>query len=245
MTDPVNSPAAATVDAAASGDFIDFYQLLEVPFDVTTTQLRHRVNELYTEAQRNRDHRNISKRRRYEALCELLPYCRIVLLDAGKRARYDRYREQVTSGAARVLDFESLMNELVSNEGESGDSQERISLPGIENDDAYLPVSVSASSRTSKAPRAAAASRGADGVILTGAAGQPRQLSKAARDSLIGSVFSMVLFTGVFVVVWLLVRDLSWAILPASLAGIINWIVVHRKPASNAMSTPGQNRISS
>jgi hypothetical protein len=261
VTNTIDSPPQASVGstapgAGASDDFIDFYQLLDIPTDATTTHLRRVINELYSEAQSNRDHRNVQKRRRYEAMCELLPYCRIVLLDPDKRARYDRYRQQVAAGAAEVLDFEDLMNELVSSEGESGDTHERISLPGIENDDAYLPVSAT-TARNDK-PTATSAPQGSSGprraaaneAMLAGAAGQPRQLSKAARDSLVGSAFSVVVFTIVFTIAWLISRDLSWAVLPASIAAITNWIIVHRKPASsgvgasNRTSASGQNRIS-
>jgi hypothetical protein len=250
------APGVAASNSAASSHFIDFYQLLDSPTDATTTYLRRVINELYSEAQSNRDHRNANKRRRYEALCELLPYCRIVLLDPGKRARYDLYREQVASGITAVLDFEDLMNELVSSEGESADGEGRVSLPGIENDDAYLPVSATTAHNgksAARAPRASGAPRteAMDEAIMAGAAGQPRQLSRSARDSLIGSAFSVVVFTIVFAVAWFISHDLSWAVLPASLAGILDWIIVHRKLASSGISAahetaaPGKNRVSS
>ena len=125
----------------ASSDFIDFYQLLGADHEATTTALRRRINDLYTEAQSNRDHRNPTKRKRYEALCELLPYCRIVLLDPDKRVRYDRYREQFQGGAG-VPSFENMMDEIagrIDDEMTSG-TGEKIGLLGVEGDDDYLPV---------------------------------------------------------------------------------------------------------
>lgn len=125
----------------ASSDFIDFYQLLGADHEATTTALRRRINDLYTEAQSNRDHRNPTKRRRYEALCELLPYCRIVLLDPDKRVRYDRYREQFQGGAS-VPAFENMMDEIagrIEDDLTSGNG-EKVGLLGVEGDDDYLPV---------------------------------------------------------------------------------------------------------
>ena len=125
----------------AAPDFMDFYQLLGADSEATTTALRRRINDLYTEAQSNRDHRNPTKRRRYEALCELLPYCRIVLLDPDKRARYDRYREQFEAGTS-VPSFEQMMDEIAGriDDDSTDNNGEKVGLPGVEGDDNFLPV---------------------------------------------------------------------------------------------------------
>lgn len=118
-------------------DFVDFYQVLEVDRESTTTHLRRRINELYSESMSNRDHRNPNKRRRYEALCELLPYCRIVLLDPDKRARYDRYLLDIEEGTG-VPDFETVMEEIAGSVGPELKTGEKIGLLGVEGDDDYL-----------------------------------------------------------------------------------------------------------
>ncbi len=126
---------------SSSSDFIDFYQLLGADQEATTTALRRRINDLYTEAQSNRDHRNPTKRRRYEALCELLPYCRIVLLDPDKRVRYDRYCEQFQAGTT-VPVFENMMDEIAGriDDDLTNGKGEKVGLLGVEGDDDYLPV---------------------------------------------------------------------------------------------------------
>ena len=137
----MNNTTTQANGSGAASDFIDFYQLLGADHEATTTALRRRINDLYTEAQSNRDHRNPTKRRRYEALCELLPYCRIVLLDPDKRVRYDRYREQFQGGTG-VPAFENMMDEIagrIEDDLTSGNG-EKVGLLGVEGDDDYLPV---------------------------------------------------------------------------------------------------------
>lgn len=145
-----NSNGHASDYNSAASDFIDFYQLLGADTEATTTALRRRINDLYTEAQSNRDHRNPTKRRRYEALCELLPYSRIVLLDPDKRARYDRYREQFEAGTT-VPSFENMMDEIAGriDDDLSDNSDEKIGLPGVEGDDNFLPMTPGTLSGTS------------------------------------------------------------------------------------------------
>ncbi len=137
----MNNTTIQANGSGAASDFIDFYQLLGADQEATTTALRRRINDLYTEAQSNRDHRNPAKRRRYEALCELLPYCRIVLLDPDKRVRYDRYREQFQGGAS-VPAFENMMDEIAGRieDDMSNGTGEKVGLLGVEGDDDYLPV---------------------------------------------------------------------------------------------------------
>jgi hypothetical protein len=136
---------STSADQSSSGssapDFIDFYQLLGADVEATTTALRRKINDLYQEAQSNRDHRNPTKRRRYEALCDLLPYCRIVLLDPDKRARYDRYREHPEAGKA-VPPLDAMMDEIAGrvDDSLSGANGEKIGLLAVKGDDDYLPV---------------------------------------------------------------------------------------------------------
>jgi hypothetical protein len=240
--------------APGGGDFIDFYDLLGAQTEATTTALRRRINELYSEAQNNRDHRNPNKRRQYEALCELLPYCRIVLLDPDKRARYDRYMEQAKSGQD-VPPFENMMDEIAGSVGEvAGDSNEKIGLLGTEGDDNYLPEKAAAASaspdaatarvkpsakKIQAAQQSATGSKEADAITLSGTAGQKRRVSKAAAASLMGSALSVIVFALVCIVSYFVTGNIHDAILHAAIAGLLTWIVTHLRRGS------GGNRISS
>jgi hypothetical protein len=250
-----NNAGAPLGTAPHGGDFIDFYDLLGAQTEATTTALRRRINELYSEAQNNRDHRNPNKRRQYEALCELLPYCRIVLLDPDKRARYDRYMEQAKSGQ-NVPPFENMMDEIAGSVGEvTGDSSEKIGLLGTEGDDNYLPEKAAAANASTPpagtarvkpsakkiqaAQQSAAGSKEADAITLSGTAGQKRRVSKAAAASLMGSALSVIVFALVCVVFYFIAGDIHDAILYAAIAGLITWIVTHIRRG------PGGTRISS
>jgi hypothetical protein len=243
-----NAPRAG---APQGDDFIDFYNLLGAQTEATTTALRRRINELYSEAQNNRDHRNPNKRRQYEALCELLPYCRIVLLDPDKRARYDRYMEQAKSGQ-NVPPFENIMDEIAGSVGEvAGDSNEKIGLLGTEGDDNYLPEKAAAanagaattrvkpSARKIQAAQQNADSGEADAVTLSGTAGQKRRVSKAAAASLIGSALSVIVFALVCIVFYFVTGSIYHAVLYGAIAALITWIVTHIRRGSDG------NRISS
>jgi hypothetical protein len=221
--------------------FVDFYDVLGAQQDATTTHLRRRINELYSEAQSNRDHRNPSKRRRYEALCELLPFCRIVLLDPDKRARYDKYREDVHAGTPGTPDFETAMEEIAGSVGPDLNSGEKIGLLGVEGDDDYLPVTDEGTSttgavqaRSEKGAIAANATTVAptveDSVTLTGAAGTKRRVSRSASQSLMGSAFSVIAFAVICSLIWFLSHNLERAVLVAAIVAIIVWVVTHRRP---------------
>ena len=72
-------------------EFVDFYQVLELPLEADRAEIRKRLNELYAEAQRNLDHRNFATRVKYQELFEVsLPQARYILLDEGRRDDYDR-----------------------------------------------------------------------------------------------------------------------------------------------------------
>ena len=72
-------------------EFVDFYEILELPVEADRSEVRKRISELYIEAQKNLDHRNFNTRVRYQQLFEItLPQARYILLDAGRRDDYDR-----------------------------------------------------------------------------------------------------------------------------------------------------------
>ena len=72
-------------------EFVDFYEILELPLDAERSEVRKRISELYIEAQKNLDHRNFNTRVHHQQLFEItLPQARYILLDAGRRDDYDR-----------------------------------------------------------------------------------------------------------------------------------------------------------
>ncbi|HVF10826.1 MAG TPA: hypothetical protein VNA16_08490 [Abditibacteriaceae bacterium] len=92
----------------ARDEFVDLYEVLGLPVDADADKLRKRINELYLDAQRNLDHRNVQKRLRFQQFYELyLPQARHLLLDPARRAEYDQYLQayrahQATGGAGPV-----------------------------------------------------------------------------------------------------------------------------------------------
>lgn len=116
MTDISNEPIKQSPESEAmdeESDFIDFYQVLGLSPQANDEQLNNRIIELYNEAQNNHDHRNPSKRLHYDALCELLPYARMILLQPDKRSRYDSYLAEYESGAQNLPEFENIVREIV------------------------------------------------------------------------------------------------------------------------------------
>lgn len=72
-------------------EFVDLYEVLELPFDADRTTLRKKINEMYLEAQRNLDHRTFATRIKFQELYEItLPQARYILLDEGRRDDYNR-----------------------------------------------------------------------------------------------------------------------------------------------------------
>ena len=120
-------------------EFFDYYELLDQPQDATIAELRGRINDLYTESQANRDHRNTQKRREYQLWLDLLPQVRSILTDETKRAKYDAYRQSVGSGAT-VTPYPEFLREV---EGKPKASSEEASLLGLREDTpTKVPVAV-------------------------------------------------------------------------------------------------------
>ena len=72
-------------------EFVDFYEILELPIEAERADIRKRIGELYVEAQKNLDHRNFETRVRNQQLFEItLPQARYILLNDGRRDDYDR-----------------------------------------------------------------------------------------------------------------------------------------------------------
>jgi DnaJ-class molecular chaperone len=116
------------LNAVRDDGFVDFYELLGMPETTPSSDLQERIQTLYSEAQANRDHRNLNKRRDYQTLLEYLPKARTVLLDPPKRAAYDNYAAQARGGSASTS-FASFLAQL------SGDvsDDERTDVLGVQD----------------------------------------------------------------------------------------------------------------
>ncbi len=124
--------------AALEDGTIDFYALLNETSATDADVLKGRIQTLYAEAQANRDHRNLNKRREYQTLLELLPAARAALLEEPKRARYDAYLSAARSGNAET-DFETFMNDLM---GFNEQMEEKTGLLGVQEKKAEPRVKV-------------------------------------------------------------------------------------------------------
>lgn len=140
-------------EAALADGTIDFYTLLAEPATAETETLRSKIQTLYTESQANRDHRNLSKRREYQTLLELLPAARAALLEAPKREKYDRYLAAARTGTAET-DFETFINNLM---GFNDEMEEKTGLLGVQEKMPTATVQTipapSNNSRSAPAPR--------------------------------------------------------------------------------------------
>lgn len=125
-------------NAALEDGTIDFYVLLGETSAADADVLRNRIQVLYAEAQANRDHRNLTKRREYQTLLELLPAARAALLEEPKRARYDAYLSAARTGSAST-DFETFMNDLM---GFNEQMEEKTGLLGVQEKKAEPRVKV-------------------------------------------------------------------------------------------------------
>lgn len=130
-------------DSQLENGTIDFYTLLDASPDADTETLRSKIGAIYNYASANRDHRNLNKRREFQALLELLPVARTALLEDPKRARYDAYLTAARQGRADV-DFEAFMNDLL---GTAESDADKTSLLGVQDKQDTAPRS-----RVIKAP---------------------------------------------------------------------------------------------
>lgn len=122
--------------AANPDEFIDYYQLLDQPETATTAEIRGRINDLYAEAQANRDHRNAQKRREYLLWLDLLPGARSIMTDEAKRVKYNDYRSQLQTGGS-VPAYPEFLREL---EGKPARSQEEAQVLGMREEAPKTPL---------------------------------------------------------------------------------------------------------
>lgn len=114
-----SSPMAATVaappEAAAlppsdlpshlrEDNFVDFYDMLQVPLSSTEAELRKRISSLYLEAQKNQDHRNPQKKMFFQQMYEVyLPRARYLLLFKERRVKYDEHARTFRDDRAQQM----------------------------------------------------------------------------------------------------------------------------------------------
>lgn len=85
--------------ATSRDEFVDLYDVMDLPVDSDSETIRLRLNALYLEAQQNLDHRNAKKRLQYQQMYEIyLPQGRHLLLDPRRRAEYDLYLNAYRTG---------------------------------------------------------------------------------------------------------------------------------------------------
>jgi hypothetical protein len=212
---PPNRLAAMKEDG-----FIDFYELLGVEEEATLTRLRTTINALYNEAQANRDHRNLNRRREYQTLLQLLPQARELLLEEAKRERYDAFREEYKRGASTVS-FESWTRQL--QDEEETENAGKSAVLGVQSDETTQaqPPTASVTEVPLKKPKAKPRSRV---VVEEGAA------PDSTRNSLMGTVIAIIVGFAFFAVLnFMLKIDFPLAIIAGVIACVIVFIITHRK----------------
>ena len=195
------------LEAVQSDGFVDFYELLGMPSSASTEELREQIQTLYAEAQANRDHRNLNKRRDYQTLLEYLPQARTALLEDDKRRRYDEYVAEVRSGSGAPQTFEAFMGEL---SGQVVDN-DRTDVLGIQE----------GTGRATVTTRAAQTSTSTGGT-------SPRptrkpQVQSGTQQGLMGSAIAVIVFTLTLAVLWLIMHSFPIALMIAAVAGIVTW----------------------
>lgn len=201
-------PKSTIADAVKPDGFVDFYQLIGEPPDAPVEQLRSRISALYDEAQANRDHRNVHKRREYQLLLELLPKARTVLLDESRRARYDAYAAEARARQA-TISFDEFISQ-VAGDADSA-AGENVGLLGVHETTpkgtATVKTVTTAKSTKTKPPSA-----------------------RQGPTFSIGSAISVIVFMVVLLILVMLRQDIRVALAFAGLAGIIAWIVAFIGP---------------
>ncbi|RYG67770.1 hypothetical protein EON80_12925 [bacterium] len=197
-------------DAGLDDGTIDFYTLIQEPVDADTETLNAKIQSLYSEAQANRDHRNLNKRREFQTLLELLPRARKALSEPEKRARYNAYLASARSGSAEV-EFETFMGDLL---GTNETMEEKTGLLGTQD-------SSQPRARVIKAPTEAPSSAAAKAKKPVAASGGVK------TGALVGSI-------GGFLIGAFIGNSMLGGLVPAILVGIIMaaiiFVVLNRKP---------------
>lgn len=202
--------------AVKADGFIDYYELIHEEPDATITRLRSTINDLYNEAQANRDHRNLNKRRSYQQMLDLLPQAREFLLDEDNRHKYNIYREESLDGIAKQS-FEDWKAATLKSESQEEDNavlgvqEEQQRLRGQEVRAQVLKVS------KDKQPESR--------VAIDENKAETSTVSSSPR---LGVMASACIFFAVLIIAKVLFHlVLPKAILIAAILAIIVWLVAH------------------
>jgi cobalamin biosynthesis Mg chelatase CobN len=207
----MSEPMSYNLEAIKADGFVDFYELVGLPSSSSTEELRTRIQALYSDAQANRDHRNLNKRRDYQSLLEYLPQARTALLDDDKRARYDDYRAQVTSGVAPTP-FANFMGELT---GQAVD-QDRTDVLGVTDGGR-------ASSPTSPSSSKSGSARSTSG---SGASSRRQpQVPSSTQAGLNASAMSVIVFAILTLIIGFAMGNWPTGILIGAVAAVIVWFI--------------------
>lgn len=214
-TPPPNRMAAMKEDG-----FIDFYELLGVEDEATLTRLRTTINALYNEAQSNRDHRNLNRRREYQNVLQLLPQARELLLDEKKRERYDSFREDYKRGAT-TISFDSWTRQL--QEEEETANAGKSAVLGVQGEEAEMPKSPTAS--VTKVPLDKPKPKPRSRVVVEDGAAPD-----STRNSLLGTVIAIIVGFAFFALLNFIIKlDFPLAVIAGVIACVIVFIITHRK----------------
>ena len=202
-------------DAGLDDGTIDFYTLIQESPGADIETLRAKIQSLYLEAQANRDHRNLTRRREYQTLLDWLPRAKAALLEPEKRARYNAYLASVQTGTAEV-DFDDFMSDLL---GHAETLEPKTGLLGVQDKNQQQrprPVKTG-----SEAPKTAAPK------IPTSAS------PKTAPIAIIGAAIALILS-------FLLAKAAITSDIPAILIGIIvaavTFVLLNPKPRGGIRS---------
>ena len=198
---------------------IDFYTLLGESPDANGETLRSKIGAIYNYASANRDHRNLNKRREFQALLELLPAARTALLDDPKRARYDAYLAASRAGVAET-DFETFMNDLLGN---TESAEDKSSLLGVQEKQKS-----DTGPRVIKAPAPPVASSSASRPPASARPSAPAPAGGNAATPIFGAVGGFVIG---FLIGFLLLHSAVPAILIGAILAAIGFVVLNKKPS--------------
>ena len=202
-------------DAGLDDGTIDFYTLVQESPDADSETLRAKIQSLYNEAQANRDHRNLTRRREYQTLLDWLPRAKAALLEPEKRARYNAYLASVQIGTAEI-DFDDFMNDLL---GHTETMEPKTGLLGVQ--DKNQPPRA----RTLKTP--AETSKPSAPKIPTSASPAP------PIAAIVGALIALVVG---FVIANSLLNNPLPAILVALILGAITFVLLNPKPRGGIRS---------
>lgn len=217
------TPLSQRIAALKEDGFVDFYELLALEPDATVTRLRTAINTLYNEAQANRDHRNLNRRRDYQILLQLLPQARALLLEEENRKEYDLFRKDYAQDVASISFEDWVRNFEERKEAENIDNSALLGIQDAKEREKVLASQGAAEVPASNIPPKKKPSR----VIVE----EPALAS--ARPSLAASLSTAILFFAVLVVLKLFLEmETPIALVIACMAGIIAWLFTHRISAS-------------